>query len=86
MTSASDEKWRSFNGFFRSGQAKDLSAPLCIEKGGFMVCRPVTVYWLNCIIETTKVTGVADTFLGDHVLEVPNVFSVDPLGFATTVS
>ena len=28
MTSASDEKWRNFNCFFQSGQAKDLSAPL----------------------------------------------------------
>ena len=28
MTSASDEKWRTFNFFFQSGRAKDLSAPL----------------------------------------------------------
>jgi len=28
MTSASEEKWRSFNYFFQSGRAKDLSAPL----------------------------------------------------------
>ena len=28
MTSASDEKWRSFSCFFQSGRAKDLSAPL----------------------------------------------------------
>ena len=28
MTSASDEKWRPFNGFFQSGRAKDSSEPL----------------------------------------------------------
>ena len=28
MTSASDEKWRTFNFFFLSGRAKDLSSPL----------------------------------------------------------
>ena len=28
MTSTSDEKWRTFNCFFQSGRAKDLSAPL----------------------------------------------------------
>ena len=29
MTSASDEKWRTFICFFQSGRAKNLSAPLC---------------------------------------------------------
>jgi hypothetical protein len=47
------------------------------ENGGFLVCRPVIVYWLNCVTETTKVTE------GRHMLEFPNVFSVDPLGSAT---
>ena len=28
MTSMLEEKWRPFNCFFQSGQAKDLSAPL----------------------------------------------------------
>jgi len=31
MTSASDEKWRTFNCFFQSAWAKDLSAPLYIR-------------------------------------------------------
>ena len=45
-----------------------------IEKGGFMVCRPVIVYWLNCIIETTRVTEGRKCFLEGHMLEVHNVF------------
>ena len=30
MTSASDDKWRTFNCFFQSGRANDLSAPLYV--------------------------------------------------------
>ena len=45
MTSSSDKKWRTFNCFFQSGRAKDLSAPQYLYFGT-LVKKPC------CLVDT----------------------------------
>ena len=47
MTSGSDEKWRTFNLFFQSGRAKDLSASLYNEE----LCAVLAVWRTYCFID-----------------------------------
>ena len=55
MTSASDEKWRTFNCFFQPGRAKDLSAPLYkrnVEARSCNQCcldKTIIVKYYNCV-------------------------------------
>ena len=56
MTSASDEKWRTFNCFFHSGGAKDVSAPLIMQFYGISFIHPYKQYQANPAIDQTAYT------------------------------